>query len=568
LGKLSNLDSGFNSNFKLEVTDWKKKVSEKDKRFYEELQKEISRLSKAAKNLSASELRLAAQAIDKARREQKKIIYKYDFKRFVDEIFAEDEDGGLQDKVPTPDFHIEMYNAYEQASRVCVVCPRGHGKSSCARIYILHQMLNKLKKYIIIIGSSEDMAGQNMRWIRDQFTDNKKLRDVYGDLQNKKKWAETEFLTMDNIKVSAKGAGQKIRGANEKGRPDLIYIDDLEDDEMVKSKDTRKKIADWFLKAVLPVKSKKGVFIVTGTILDNDSLLKNIALNKYRDNIPWRVLWYQALYEDENGKKRALWEDMHPVEELIALKANDPETFAQEYQNNPTSGTMRVFQKEWYQRFDTKFIEILETGIRVFGKIVNVIITTDLAISEAEGADYTVVMATGMSEDGMLYVLEFMRWRTSDVYEILDEIFKMADRWHSDFVSIETVQYQKAMVRIMEKEMDRRKQYLYIEELKRKGSTKLARIKSLTAPLRLHRVFWSESQAEDIEEELNAVTANRLGKHDDILDCLADAWDLQTEHRDDEVDEDKPKINTIEWMIAEGLLPTATEEEEELYSFR
>ena len=565
---MSNLDSGFNSNFKLEVTDWKKKVSEKDKRFYEELQKEISRLSKAAKNLSASELRLAAQAIDKARREQKKIIYKYDFKRFVDEIFAEDEDGGLQDKVPTPDFHIEMYNAYEQASRVCVVCPRGHGKSSCARIYILHQMLNKLKKYIIIIGSSEDMAGQNMRWIRDQFTDNKKLRDVYGDLQNKKKWAETEFLTMDNIKVSAKGAGQKIRGANEKGRPDLIYIDDLEDDEMVKSKDTRKKIADWFLKAVLPVKSKKGVFIVTGTILDNDSLLKNIALNKYRDNIPWRVLWYQALYEDENGKKRALWEDMHPVEELIALKANDPETFAQEYQNNPTSGTMRVFQKEWYQRFDTKFIEILETGIRVFGKIVNVIITTDLAISEAEGADYTVVMATGMSEDGMLYVLEFMRWRTSDVYEILDEIFKMADRWHSDFVSIETVQYQKAMVRIMEKEMDRRKQYLYIEELKRKGSTKLARIKSLTAPLRLHRVFWSESQAEDIEEELNAVTANRLGKHDDILDCLADAWDLQTEHRDDEVDEDKPKINTIEWMIAEGLLPTATEEEEELYSFR
>ena len=50
----------------------------------------------------------------------------------------------------------------------------------------------------------------------------------------------------------------------------------------LKSKDTRKKIADWFLKAVLPVKSKKGVFIVTGTILDNDSLLKNIALNKYR----------------------------------------------------------------------------------------------------------------------------------------------------------------------------------------------------------------------------------------------------------------------------------------------
>ena len=36
---------------------------------------------------------------------------------------------------------------------------------------------------------------------------------------------------------------------------------------------------------------------------------------------------------------------------------------------------------------------------------------------------------------------------------------------------------------------------------------------------------------------------------------------------EDEFEEDKPEINTVEWMIAEGLLPTATEEEE-LYSFR
>ncbi|NIM44927.1 MAG: hypothetical protein GTO54_04735 [Nitrososphaeria archaeon] len=240
--------------------------------------------------------------------EEKRIIYRYDFKRFDEDCFQE-----LQDRVETAPFHFEMFGLYQDSRRACVVCPRGHAKSTTARKYILHQILYQETQYTIIVGASEDMAAQNLRWVRDQLVDNAAITSVYGYLKNKDKWADTEFQTNTGIKVSAKGAGQKIRGANEKGRPDLIYMDDMEEDEQVSSKDRREKLRKWMTQAVMPALSRNGRIIITGTILHLDSLLKNISRNLIKDHIDWDVLWYQAITTRE-GKEEALWPEHKPLD--------------------------------------------------------------------------------------------------------------------------------------------------------------------------------------------------------------------------------------------------------------
>lgn len=538
------------------VKDWKERISHNDLNLYQQLQAGIEKLSKDAiinKNIySHDKLKVIARTILKSQTEQKKIIYKYDFERFIEELFPE-----MQDKVKTPEFHINMYNAFQQCKRICVVCPRGHGKSSVSRLYILHQILNEECRYVIFLGSSEDMAGQNMRWVRDQLVENEKLIDIYGNLQGKGKWAETEFVTSTGIKVAAKGAGQRIRGANEKGRPDLIYVDDLESDDDVANKENRQKLSKWFVTAVMPIRSKDAKFIVTGTILHVDSLLKNIALNRVRDHIKWNVLWYQALYTDETGKHRALWEEMHPVANLLALKGADEQTFAQEYQNNPSSGGMMVFNKTWYTHIQRQDIEIRESAVFVFGKEVEVIITTDLAISEREGADYTVIMVSGMDKDGNLYVLDINRFRTSDIFDIINEIFVTAKTYHTDFVSIETVSFQRTIKKQIEREFDARNMSLYIEEMHRTRTTKMARIKSLQAPIKAGKIQWLD-EFTDLEAELDNTTATRLPTHDDILDCLADAWELQVEKRTS-TKRQTVEVNTMAWLIQQGRLPTYEE---------
>ena len=455
-----------------------------------------------------------------------------------------------------------MIDLYNSSKRACTVCPRNHAKTTQARKYILHQILYDKTKYTVLLGSSEDMAGQSLRWIRDQLIENDKLVEIYGSLYNKNKWADTEFQTSTKIKVSAKGAGQKIRGSNEKGRPDLIYADDLEDDEEVKSKDRRIKLRQWLLKAVLPALSKRGRFIYTGTILHVDSLLKNVSRNKVRDATPWKVLVYKAINVDEKGREFALWSAHISLKELRALREADPETFAQEYQNNPTSGSMAVFNREEFEYFDDYEIRKDEAtrDFYIREKLVHTMLSTDLAVSEKEGADYTVLMVTGMDENENLYVIDYERFRSSDPYEQIELIFDMCRKWSIKIVTMEAVAFQKTFKRIFEHEMNKRAFYLEIQEMVRQSIRKIFRIKSLKGPIRAGKIFWKRNHY-DLEDELEQVSSTALGTHDDVIDCLADAWEVQIEIHEDMIEKPTP-VNTVEWAIEQGLLPTIQEEEE------
>lgn len=539
-------------------------IPEADSRILEQIKKNKLKLKEQAKELACkgaiTELKTIYKVIKRLDSEEKRIVYRYNFELFDKDFFDE-----LQDRVDTAPFHFDMVNLYNRSKRSCVVCPRGHAKSTTARKYILHQILYGLTKYTIIVGASEDMAGQNLRWVRDQLTDNKKIIDIYGYLKNKDKWADTEFQTNTGIKVSAKGAGQKIRGSNEKGRPDLIYIDDLEEDEQVVSKDRREKLRRWFKEALLPSKSRNGRVIITGTILHLDSLLKNISENKVRDHLGWDLLWYQAISLDENGNEVALWEEHKPLVELQELRDIDPETFSQEYQNNPTSGAMAVFSRDEYQYISEQDVRI-EAGynrVSVNGSPLNVLLTTDLALSEKEGADYTVFMVSGMDEYSNLYVLEYERFRSSDPYEQIDMLFYLMSKWGCDMLTMEQVAFQKTFKRMFEYEMDKRNKWFLIHEVSRQSLRKIFRIKSLKGPIRAKKLYWMHHHV-DLEEELSQVTATSLGTHDDVIDCLADAWEVQVELRE-ERDEPRSKVNTVEWLIEEGMFPTVIEQEETLY---
>lgn len=505
------------------------------------------------KNLSDQELKVVAKVLLKLKNEQRKIVYRHDFKAFTDDMFPD-----LQDKLPTPDFHLEMYTAYQTQKRVAVVCPRGHAKSTTARVFILHQVLNGLTDYCVLIGSSQDIAAQNMRWVKEQIEENSHIREVYGYVKGEKKWSDTDFITSTGIKLSARGAGQKLRGVNEKGRPDLIYIDDLEDDDMVESKDMRDKVSRWFRKAVLPAKSKNGRIIYTGTILNMDSLLKNVSLNKVRDHIAWHVLFYQAIITDANGIQRALWEDMKPLEDLKMLQSSDPETFSQEYMNDPRASGQAVFRQEWYSHHANEAIELKPSGVFFLGQQLTVMITTDFAISEKSGADYSVVMATGMGADGILRVLEYKRFRTADPDEIFSEAINMARFWKGFIIWGEEVVFSVVLYRMIEKLIDSSGLDIIVDMIKR-TQAKLPRIKVLASPIKRGKITWAEDMTE-LEEELKQVVQTKLGRYDDILDCLADAWNQQLEHIETKREEETP-VNTFEWAVENGMLPTASEEQ-------
>jgi predicted phage terminase large subunit-like protein len=299
---------------------------------------------------------------------------------------------------------------------------------------------------------------------------------------------------------------------------------------------------------------------MTGTILDNDSLLKKVSKNLIKDHLSWKVLFYQALNVSSDGIESALWQEMKPLSELKAIQNFDPESFAKEYQNDPRAGMMGVFKQEWYQHYDEVLLRNMDGEWFYNNEPLSIMACTDLAVSSKQGSDWTVIMVTGMDRHMNLYVLEINRFRTSDPDVVIDEIFKTCATWGCDMLTMEVVAFQKTFVRFFEKEMDRRNIQLNIIELTRPSTTKLQRIKSVAAPIKNGLIKWTMDMPE-LEDELNAVTAMKTGAHDDIIDALADAWEQQVEHNESERKIEVP-VNTFEWMVKEGYLPTIAEDSE------
>ena len=254
--------------------------------------------------------------------------------------------------------------------------------------------------------------------------------------------------------------------------------------------------------------------------------------------------------------------DCKTLAELKELRETDPETFAQEYQNNPTSGAMSVFSREEYQYISEEdiYYDKVDKKTYIKNKHVNVLLTTDLALSEKEGADYTVFMVTAMDDKSNLYVIEYERFRSADPYEQIDMLFFMMSKWGCEVLTMEQVAFQKTFKRMFEYEMEKRETFFYIHEISRQSMRKIFRIKSLKGPIKANKVFWQHHHVE-LEEELSQVTATSLGTHDDVIDCLADAWEVQVELYEDK-EGPRAEVNTVAWAIEEGLFPTVAEQEE------
>ncbi|MCM4813741.1 hypothetical protein MMS45_30065, partial [Escherichia coli] len=107
-------------------------------------------------------------------------------------------------------------------------------------------------------------------------------------------------------------------------RPDLVILDDIENDEMVRNPEQRDKLHDWLTKTVMPLGEAGGKtdIIYIGTILHYDSVLSR-TLN----NPMWKTARFKAVIQWPANMK--LWDEW---EELIRNK--QPEAAEALYRQN------------------------------------------------------------------------------------------------------------------------------------------------------------------------------------------------------------------------------------------
>jgi len=178
---------------------------------------------------------------------------------------------------PAP-FHYELVRLLEEPREVVrpivVAAPREFAKSTvCSFGYVLHQICFRRRNFIIIGSDTEDLASDLTGYLYVELLYNERLHQDFGELVKPNKSVD-DFVTLTDIRVKARGRGQRLRGLKHKQhRPDLVILDDLENDQNVRNPEIVQQILDWVQSAVYPAIEARGTLLIIGTILKQKSAL-------------------------------------------------------------------------------------------------------------------------------------------------------------------------------------------------------------------------------------------------------------------------------------------------------
>lgn len=435
-------------------------------------------------------------------------------KETLKRIFSEDCESfgrfffGHYLKNETPAFHKELYKLYENTDikKIAIAAPRAHAKSTITDlVYLAWVVCNHKANFVLLISDTYSQSVLFLDALKGELESNDLIRAFYGKLISPK-WSEGEIVTSNDVMVKSLGAGMKVRGLKfRENRPDLLIMDDLENDEAVESKDRREKFERWFTGALLPCMSKDGRAIVIGTILHFDSLLaKLVDPEKYSG-------WYKKVYRAINDWG-ALWPEHLNLEELESIKQEyisqgQVFLFYQEYQNDPVSSELQKFKLEKFKYFEDK--ELLTKDVRTF-------ITIDRSYSLEKTADFTAFVVVSVDRENKWYVRMAERVKGTEK-ELIDKIFDLKGYYNPEMFGIEQKAFKYTIKPALEDEMRKRNIFFKVEELKDLGRGKNTRIEGLIPRFESSSVFLKRDQTDLIDELIKFPK----GIHDDLIDSLA-----------------------------------------------
>ena len=228
-----------------------------------------------------------------------------------------------------------------------------------------------------------------------------------------------------------------------------------------------------------------------------------------------RQMWRSVKYKAHNHDfSEVLWPERHPAEALKRIRQEYveqglPDVYSQEYLNIPLDEANTYFKKQ-------DFLPMREEDYK---KKFNYYVACDLAISQKERADYTVLAVGGVDEDGFLHIVDMIRDRF-DGLEIVDTMLAVQRLRNPEVFGIEDTQITKSIGPFLNVAMMEQNTYLNILPLSPHRQDKITRARSIQARMRAGAVKFDKNAEwyQTLEDEMMRFPRDR---HDDQVDAMA-----------------------------------------------
>lgn len=421
-----------------------------------------------------------------------------------------------------------------------IAAPRAEAKSTIvSKLYPIWRLVTGRLHYALIAMDSIRQAYTILTAIKAELESNIRLKtDFPKAFGVGSKWQEGEIITRNNVKIEVAGSGQRLRGLSHGAyRPDLVILDDIENDKNVLKPEQRDKTADWIRQTIEPlgVAGEKMDIIYIGTILHYDSVL-NRTLNspdwvsarfKAIVQMPQNMaLWdeWEALYlakehaqadafyhahKEEMDKGAVVSWQARPILAMMTIRANNKKAFDSEYQNDPTAGDDAPFNNAisyWHE---------LPDNLIYFGAV-------DPSLGKAGASrDPSAIVVAGLDHTtGKVYIIEAnIKKRLPD--RIISDVIAMQDKYNCTKWAVEAVQFQE----FLRTELVRRGQEIGvpIPAIPVKPTTdKLLRIEALQPHMSNQMLLLHSSQSTLIDQFRHFPKAD----HDDGCDAVEMVYKL------------------------------------------
>jgi hypothetical protein len=207
-------------------------------------------------------------------------------------------------------------------TKLCLGIPRGFGKTTLVKLFVLYCILFTNKKFILVISSTGPLAENVVADIVDMLNE-PNIQRIFGDWklgieidrQDLKKFA----FRGRTIMLGAIGAEGSLRGLNIKNeRPEIMIFEDIQTRECADSKVQSDSLERWMVGTAMKAKSPHGCFFL---FVGNMYPTPYSILRKLKRNPTWTKFICGGILSDGTS----LWEELQPISQLLSELDSDVE---------------------------------------------------------------------------------------------------------------------------------------------------------------------------------------------------------------------------------------------------
>lgn len=401
-------------------------------------------------------------------------------------------------------------SSIKEDTQLAIGLPRGFGKTTVVKIYILWLILFSKKRYILITALNQGKAEKILADVKRLFS-SPNIRAICGNILSDCETNNSEAIIFTYkgrlITIQALGAGGDPRGSNVGfSRPDVIISDDIQSRENAFSTTQSASLDDWYHSSLLLSKSELGcLFIYIGNMYPTDGCL----LKKFRDSPDWISFIAGAILSDGNS----IWPEFKSIEIILkdfkkAIRANKTAIFFSEILNDSTASGNVIFDPSKLLVATPSLITMNE------GKY----IVIDPSGSKSTSNDTAI--GVGVLHDGIPYLEKSLRGIFSPM-ETITKAINLAAEVGAGVICVENYAYQDSLLFWFQHVCELNGIYgLEFYPINRGHGTKNGAIVNMFSQLQAQEIGLYPEVVGEVLTDIIRFNPQKTNNKDDLLDLL------------------------------------------------